>query len=67
MWVTAQPDEYLAITGAGIKTLKIVKAAWVFPFQKVCPLSWPEIIRNLTIFSVGASVFSLMITGMLLL
>jgi flotillin len=28
------PDEYLAITGMGIKTVKITKAAWVMPFQR---------------------------------
>ncbi|KAI9154934.1 flotillin domain-containing protein [Paramyrothecium foliicola] len=28
------PDEYLAITGMGIHTVKITKAAWVFPFQR---------------------------------
>ncbi|EGO56018.1 hypothetical protein NEUTE1DRAFT_68137 [Neurospora tetrasperma FGSC 2508] len=30
----AAPDEYLAITGMGVKTLKITKAAWVWPFQR---------------------------------
>lgn len=30
----AAPDEYLAITGMNIKTVKICKAAWVLPFQK---------------------------------
>lgn len=28
------PDEYLAITGMSIKTVKITKAAWVLPFQR---------------------------------
>ncbi|KAI5456610.1 hypothetical protein BGZ63DRAFT_428725 [Mariannaea sp. PMI_226] len=28
------PDEYLAITGMGVQTVKITKAAWVWPFQK---------------------------------
>ncbi|KAK5992011.1 Flotillin-like protein 2 [Cladobotryum mycophilum] len=28
------PDEYLAITGMGIRTVKITKAAWVWPFQR---------------------------------
>ncbi|KAF5231857.1 hypothetical protein FAUST_9050 [Fusarium austroamericanum] len=28
------PDEYLAITGMGIKTVKITKAAWVWPLQR---------------------------------
>ncbi|KAL2157309.1 hypothetical protein VTH06DRAFT_6247 [Thermothelomyces fergusii] len=30
----AAPDEYLAITGMGIKNVKITKAAWVWPFQR---------------------------------
>jgi len=30
----ASPDEYLAITGAGIRSVKIVKKAWVWPFQR---------------------------------
>lgn len=30
----AAPDEYLAVTGMGIKTVKICKAAWVLPFQR---------------------------------
>lgn len=30
----AAPDEYLAITGMGIKQVKICKAAWVWPFQR---------------------------------
>lgn len=28
------PDEYLAITGMGIKNVKIVKSAWVWPLQR---------------------------------
>lgn len=34
VYTIASPDEYLAITGAGIKTLKIVKSSWVWPFQR---------------------------------
>jgi len=34
VYTIASPDEYLAITGAGIKTLKITKSAWVWPFQR---------------------------------
>ncbi|KAJ2893231.1 putative flotillin domain-containing protein [Zalerion maritima] len=30
----ASPDEYLAITGAGINTVKIAKKAWVWPLQR---------------------------------
>jgi hypothetical protein len=35
VYTIASPDEYLAITGAGVKTLKITKSAWVWPFQRV--------------------------------
>lgn len=28
------PDEYLAITGMGVETVKITKAAWIWPFQR---------------------------------
>ncbi|CZR52176.1 related to nodulin [Phialocephala subalpina] len=34
VYTIASPNEYLAVTGAGIKTVKIVKATWVWPFQK---------------------------------
>lgn len=30
----AAPDEYLAITGMGIKTVRITKASWILPFQR---------------------------------
>ncbi|GAB1318135.1 Flotillin-like protein 2 [Madurella fahalii] len=30
----AAPDEYLAITGMGIKNVKITKADWILPFQR---------------------------------
>jgi flotillin len=30
----ASPDQYLAITGMGVKGIKICKSAWVMPFQK---------------------------------
>ncbi|KAJ6785175.1 hypothetical protein PWT90_01586 [Aphanocladium album] len=30
----SDPDEYLAITGMGIKNVKITKAAWVWPLQR---------------------------------
>ncbi|PVH87734.1 putative Flotillin-like protein 1 [Cadophora sp. DSE1049] len=33
-YVIASPDEYLAITGAGVKSLRIVKSAWVWPLQR---------------------------------
>lgn len=28
------PDEYLAITGMGVRTVKITKASWVWPVQR---------------------------------
>ncbi|KAM7256842.1 hypothetical protein ACFE04_012583 [Oxalis oulophora] len=34
MWRTAGPSEYLAITGSGIKDIKIVKKAFVWPLQR---------------------------------
>jgi flotillin len=34
VYTIASPDEYLAITGAGIKTVKITKSAWIWPFQR---------------------------------
>lgn len=30
----AQPSEYLAITGLGVKSVKITKASWVWPLQR---------------------------------
>ncbi|KAK4218319.1 Flotillin-like protein 1 [Rhypophila decipiens] len=30
----AAPDEYLAVTGMGVKSVKITKAAWIWPFQR---------------------------------
>ena len=30
----AAPDEYLAITGMGVKNVKITKATWMWPFQR---------------------------------
>ncbi|ORY55124.1 flotillin domain-containing protein [Pseudomassariella vexata] len=30
----AGPDEYLAVTGMGVKLVRITKAAWVWPFQR---------------------------------
>jgi len=30
----AKPDEFLAITGMGIKSIKIAKSSWLLPFQR---------------------------------
>jgi hypothetical protein len=35
VYTIAGPDEYLAITGGGINTVKIIKKQWVWPWQKV--------------------------------
>lgn len=35
----AEPNAYLAITGAGIETVNIKKKALVYPFQKVTKFS----------------------------
>ncbi|RFU34577.1 hypothetical protein B7463_g1787, partial [Scytalidium lignicola] len=34
VYTIASPEEYLAITGAGIPTVKICKSAWVWPLQR---------------------------------
>lgn len=34
-YTIAQPDEYLAITGAGVHTVKITKKGFIWPMQKV--------------------------------
>jgi flotillin len=31
----ASADEYLAITGAAVETVKITKSAWIWPLQRV--------------------------------
>ncbi|KAI9902206.1 hypothetical protein N3K66_004023 [Trichothecium roseum] len=33
------PDEYLAITGMGVRTVRITKASWVLPFQRCARFS----------------------------
>ena len=35
----SEPNSYLAITGAGIENVRIVKKGFVYPFQKVTKLS----------------------------
>ncbi|TVY54844.1 Flotillin-like protein 1 [Lachnellula cervina] len=49
----ATPDAYLAITGAGIKTIKIAKSGWIFPFQRcrkfsVQPRDYPMDLQAMT-------------------
>jgi hypothetical protein len=61
VYTIASPDEYLAITGAGIKTVKITKSAWVWPLQRVCT-DCPTYVTLLLIdSSANASLFNLMI------
>jgi hypothetical protein len=46
----ASPDQYLAITGAGIDTVKICKSTWVLPFQKVSVIeSYDELSLTITV------------------
>lgn len=61
-YVVAAADEYLAVTGGGVKTVKICKSIWVHPWQKVnSPL---QIFRLLlTTYSVNVSVSNLMIVS----
>lgn len=35
----AEPNAYLAITGAGVQKVKITKKAFIYPFQKVAKIS----------------------------
>jgi hypothetical protein len=58
VYTIASPDEYLAITGAGIKTLKIVKSAWVWPFQRVSHSRRSCVLPMLRIRSANVSAFS---------
>ncbi|TVY40088.1 Flotillin-like protein [Lachnellula subtilissima] len=49
----ATPDTYLAITGAGIKTIRIAKSAWIYPFQKcqrfsIQPRDYPMDLQAMT-------------------
>ncbi|KAG5954931.1 hypothetical protein E4U57_003905, partial [Claviceps arundinis] len=30
----SRPDEYLAVTGMSVRTVKITKACWVWPLQR---------------------------------
>jgi len=46
MYKIAAPDEYLAITGMGIKDdIKITKAAWVWPFQRCMRFRHAPLVR----------------------
>jgi hypothetical protein len=61
VYTIASPDEYLAITGAGIKTVKITKSAWVWPLQRVRAIQDMSLMPTLTPSSANASAFNLMI------
>lgn len=40
MWYhVSEPNSYLAVTGAGIPTVRIVKKCFVYPFQRVSKIS----------------------------
>jgi flotillin len=39
LYHTAEPNSYLAITGAGIPSVKICKKGFVYPLQKVTKIS----------------------------
>jgi flotillin len=44
MWYyISEPNSYLAITGGGIETVKIVKKAFVMPWQKVSAFALPAL------------------------
>lgn len=58
VYTVASPNEYLAVTGAGIKTVKIVKATWVWPFQRVHPSVHFIASHVLTYYSANASAFN---------
>jgi len=62
-YIIASPDEYLAITGAGVKTMKIVKSSWVWPFQRVREdAAMKDFIAILTKDSASVSAFNHMTT-----
>ncbi len=53
MYRIASPDEYLAITGAGIKSVKICKSGIVWPLQRcmkftIQPRDYPMNLRAMT-------------------
>ncbi|OBT47813.1 hypothetical protein VE00_01576 [Pseudogymnoascus sp. WSF 3629] len=52
-YTIAQPDEYLAITGAGVRTVKIAKKGFIWPMQKcmrftIQPRDYPMNLRAMT-------------------
>lgn len=54
----AHPDEYLAITGVMVDTVKITKSTWVWPLQRVTYPVLSFSLSPLTYFSVKDSAFS---------
>lgn len=42
LYKVAAPDEYLAITGAGVDLVKICKSAFVWPFQRYIRFRYVE-------------------------
>jgi flotillin len=39
LYYIAEPNEYLVVTGPGVKDLKVVKKWWKLPFQKLSRFS----------------------------
>jgi flotillin len=55
MWYhISEPSAYLAITGFGIKNVKVAKKAFVQPFQKVCRFSITPFDFSLSLQAISA-------------
>jgi len=46
LYTIAKPDEYLAITGAGIRTVRIAKKGFIWPMQRVCLAKRSQLLRS---------------------
>ena len=57
---TGRADEYLAITGVGIESIRIKKAGWVWPMQRVRPISPYNAVVHAYQHRFNVSVFNLM-------
>ena len=53
-YYTAQPSQYLVITGVGIADLKITKKSLVWPFQKVMKMEVTPINYTLSLLAMTA-------------
>lgn len=54
LYYTAQPSQYLVITGAGIDDLKITKKSLVWPFQKVMKMEVTPVNYTLSLLAMTA-------------